>query len=228
MKTITVGVSGASGAIYAQRLLWHLERSDEVGRVQLVVSKAGRRVLAEELDVEASGDALASALVGRPSEKVDAIPAADIGATIASGSYPVDAMCVVPCSVSTIGVLASGAGTNLVHRAADVMLKEGRRLVLVPRETPLHAIHLENLLRLRNAGATIVPAMPSFYHRPSTIEELVDHFVFRLFDHMGLDHARATMWTGRAPKPPARDGGASDGSSNAEAESDGDERGRDR
>lgn len=126
------------------------------------------------------------------------MPSSDIGAKIASGSYPVDGMAIVPCSMSTIGALASGAVTNLVHRAADVMLKENRRVILVPRETPLHAIHLENMLRLRNAGAMIVPATPGFYHRPETIEQLVDHFVFRLFDHLGLSHSRATMWQGTA------------------------------
>jgi 4-hydroxy-3-polyprenylbenzoate decarboxylase len=198
VKTITVAITGASGAVYAQRLLWHLERSDEVGRVHLVVSSPGRRVLAEELDVAGSGEALVEALVGGPSEKLDVVPSSDIGAKIASGSYPVDGMAIVPCSMSTIGALASGAVTNLVHRAADVMLKENRRVILVPRETPLHAIHLENMLRLRNAGAMIVPATPGFYHRPETIEQLVDHFVFRLFDHLGLSHSRATMWQGTA------------------------------
>ena len=196
MKTITVAITGASGAIYAQRLVGQLERSAEVGRVHLVVSAPGRRVLAEELDLTGSGEALVEGLAGRPSEKIELLPASDIGASIASGSYRVDGMIVVPCSVSTIGALASGAVTNLVHRAADVTLKEGRPLVLVPRETPLHAIHLENLLRLRNAGAMIVPATPGFYHRPRTIEELVDHFVFRLMDHLGLDHDRSTVWTG--------------------------------
>jgi 4-hydroxy-3-polyprenylbenzoate decarboxylase len=196
VKTITVAITGASGAVYAQRLLVELEHSAEVGRVHLVVSSPGRRVLAEELDLSGSGDALVEGLVGRPSEKIELLPATDVGASIASGSYRVDAMIVVPCSVSTVGALASGAVTNLVHRAADVTLKEGRPLVLVPRETPLHAIHLENLLRLRNAGAMIVPATPGFYHRPRTIDELVAHFVFRLMDHLGLDHDRSTAWTG--------------------------------
>jgi 4-hydroxy-3-polyprenylbenzoate decarboxylase len=196
VKTITVAITGASGAVYAQRLLAELEHSAEVGRVHLVVSSPGRRVLAEELDLSGSGDALVEGLVGRPSEKIELLPATDVGASIASGSYRVDAMIVVPCSVSTVGALASGAVTNLVHRAADVTLKEGRPLVLVPRETPLHAIHLENLLRLRNAGAMIVPATPGFYHRPRTIDELVAHFVFRLMDHLGLDHDRSTAWTG--------------------------------
>ena len=196
MKTITVAITGASGAIYAQRLLAELERSAEVGRVHLVVSAPGRRVLAEELDLTGSGETLVEGLAGRPAEKIELLPATDVGASIASGSYRVDGMIVVPCSVSTVGALASGAVTNLIHRAADVTLKEGRPLVLVPRETPLHAIHLENLLRLRNAGAMIVPATPGFYHRPRTIEELVDHFVFRLMDHLGLDHDRSTAWTG--------------------------------
>ena len=181
MKRITVGITGASGAVYAQRLLWHLERSDEVGHVLLVASKAGRRVLSEELDLGA-GD-LVEALAGRASTKIEVLPLGDIGATIASGSYPVDGMAIVPCSMSTVGALASGAVTNLIHRAADVMLKEGRRLVLVPRETPLHEIHLENLLRLRRAGATIVPAMPSFYHRPDSIERLAPHKVASLLKY---------------------------------------------
>lgn len=196
MKRITVAITGASGAIYAQRLLHHLDRSAEVARVHLIASAPGRRVLLEELDVSGSGEELARALTGQNVSKVDVIPNSDIGATIASGSYPSDGMVVIPCSMSTIGALASGAVTNLVHRAADVTLKENRRLILVPRETPLHAIHLENMLRLRNAGAMIVPAMPGFYHRPESIEQLVDHFVFRIFDHLGLAHDRATMWRG--------------------------------
>ena len=200
MKTITVAVTGASGAIYARRLLIHLAASSVVRRVHLVVSAPGRRVLAEELDVTGSGDGLVAELIGRECTTVELLPATDIGATIASGSYPVDGMVVVPCSVSTIGALASGAVTNLIHRAADVMLKENRLLVLVPRETPLHAIHLENLLRLRQAGAMIVPAMPGFYHRPQSIEALVDHFVFRLMDHLGIDHDRSTMWAGGVRK----------------------------
>jgi len=196
VKRITVAITGASGAVYAQRLLYHLDRSAEVSHVHVIVSAPGRRVLLEELDVAASGDGLARELTGLDSSKLTFLPNSDIGASIASGSFPSDGMVIVPCSMSTIGALASGAVTNLVHRAADVTLKENRRLVLVPRETPLHSIHLENLLRLRNAGAMIVPAMPGFYHRPESIEQLVDHFVFRLFDHLGLSHDRSTMWRG--------------------------------
>jgi 4-hydroxy-3-polyprenylbenzoate decarboxylase len=200
VKRLTIAITGASGVVYGQRLVWHLDRTDEVERVHLVVSAPGRRVLADELDVSASGEALVEALVGRPSVKFELHPIGDIGATIASGSYPIDAMAIVPCSASTLAAIASGVGSNLIHRAADVMLKEHRPLIVVPRETPLNDIHLENMLRISRAGARIVPAMPSFYHRPRTIEEVVDHFVMRLFDHMGLGHARATMWTGRVER----------------------------
>ena len=103
---------------------------------------------------------------------------------------------IVPCSMGTLGAIASGAGTNLIHRAADVTLKESRKLVMVPRETPYNAIHLENMLRLSRAGAHIIPASPGFYHRPQTIEALVDHLVFRILDHLGVPHSQTTQWTG--------------------------------
>src|SRR5207237_8477816 len=136
----------------------------------------------------------------RPSAKTVCVHAGDSGAAIASGSYPVDAMPSIPCSASTLGVLASGAARNLLHRAADVCLKEGRKLVLVPRETPLSTIHLENMLRLRQAGAMIVPAMPAFYHRPADINGLVDHFVYRVMDHLGVAHSQETGWRGDVSK----------------------------
>ncbi len=196
VKTITVGISGASGAIYAQRLLVQLEESPEVRQVNLVISGPGRRVISDELDISASADTeqLVAEMIGRPSNKTIFFHHGDIGATIASGSYPVDAMVIIPCSASTLGVLASGSCRNLLHRAADVCLKEGRRLVLVPRETPLSAIHLENMLKLRQAGAMIVPAMPAFYHRPANIIEMVDHFIYRVMDHLGLAHSEETVW----------------------------------
>ncbi len=198
VKSIIVGISGASGAIYAQRLLVQLEASDEVRQINLVVSGPGRRVISDELDIPATGDAeqMVAELLGRPSVKTKVFHPGDIGATIASGSYPVDAMVIIPCSASTLGVLASGSCRNLLHRAADVCLKEGRKLVLVPRETPLSSIHLENMLRLRQAGAMIVPAMPAFYHRPADIITLVDHFVYRVMDHLGLAHSQETVWQG--------------------------------
>ena len=114
-----------------------------------------------------------------------------------SGSHPQEGMVVVPCSMGTLGAIASGAGTNLIHRAADVTLKESRKLILVPRETPYNAIHLENMLRLARAGAHIIPASPGFYHRPATIEALVDHLVFRILDHLGVPHSQTTRWQGK-------------------------------
>ncbi|HEY7912779.1 MAG TPA: UbiX family flavin prenyltransferase [Blastocatellia bacterium] len=198
MKSIIVGISGASGAIYAQRLLCYLEASPEVREINLVVSGPARRVIADELDISPTADAeqMVAELIGRRSVKTVIHHPGDIGATIASGSYPIDAMAIIPCSASTLGVLASGSSRNLLHRAADVCLKEGRRLVIVPRETPLSIIHLENMLKLRQAGAMIVPAMPAFYHRPADLIALADHFVYRVMDHLGLSHSQETVWRG--------------------------------
>jgi 4-hydroxy-3-polyprenylbenzoate decarboxylase len=203
VKTITVGISGASGAIYAQRLLIQLEDSPEVRQINLIISGPGRRVITDELDVSANAhtEQIVAEMIGRPSMKTVVYHPGDIGAAIASGSYPVDAMVIIPCSASTLGVLASGSCRNLLHRAADVCLKEGRKLVLVPRETPLSTIHLENLLRLRQAGAMIVPAMPAFYHRPANLIEMVDHFIYRVMDHLGLAHSQETAWQGDSSRP---------------------------
>lgn len=198
MKSITVGITGASGAIYAQRLLQHLNASADVRRVDLVLSKAGVRVVQEELGVNAVGTEarVVRDLVGAESDKFTVHPASNIGASIASGSYLSDAMIVVPCSMSSLACIATGIARDLVHRAADVMMKEQRPLVLVPRETPLHAIHLENMLKLARLGVRIVPAMPSFYHAPQTIDDLVEHFVHRLLDHLGVAHEQRTRWEG--------------------------------
>ncbi len=203
VKTISIGISGASGAIYAQRLLMQLEDSPEVRQINLVISGPGRRVISDELDVSATADTdqVVAEMIGRPSTKTIVFHPGDIGAAIASGSYPVDAMVIIPCSASTMGVLASGSCRNLLHRAADVCLKEGRKLVLIPRETPLSAIHLENMLKLRQAGAMIVPAMPAFYHRPANIIEMVDHFIYRVMDHLELGHSQETVWQGDISRP---------------------------
>ncbi|HKP11881.1 MAG TPA: UbiX family flavin prenyltransferase [Blastocatellia bacterium] len=202
MKSITVGISGASGVIYAQRLLMQLDASPEVRQINLVVSGPARRVMADELDIAATSDTdqMIASLINRPSAKTVFFHVGDIGAAIASGSYPVDAMAIIPCSASTLGVLATGTARNLLHRAADVCLKEDRKLVIVPRETPLSTIHLENMLRLRQAGAMIVPAMPAFYHRPADITALVDHFVYRVMDHLGVAHSQETVWRGDVSK----------------------------
>jgi 4-hydroxy-3-polyprenylbenzoate decarboxylase len=197
VKSITVGISGASGAIYAQRLLLQLETNSDVGQINLIVSGPARRVIADELDISVpDSEQMVAEMLGRQPRKVAVFHPGDIGASIASGSHSVDGMVIIPCSASTLGTIASGACRNLLHRAADVCLKEGRRLVLVPRETPLSTIHLENMLRLKQAGAVIVPAMPAFYHKPADIIALVDHFVYRVMDHLGLSHSLETVWHG--------------------------------
>jgi 4-hydroxy-3-polyprenylbenzoate decarboxylase len=202
MKTITVGVTGASGSIYAQRLLTRLNESPDVARVDLVISHAGVRVVSEELGVNVAGTErrVVRDLIGTDSDKVMVHPATDIGASIASGSYMMDAMVIVPCSMGTLACIANGVMRDLVHRAADVSLKEGRPLILVPRETPLNAIHLENMLKLARLGVRIVPAMPSFYYQPQTISDLVEHFTNRLLDHLGVAHEQKTRWQGTKKK----------------------------
>lgn len=175
-----------------------LEASAEVRQINLVVSGPARRVISDELNISATTDAehMVAEMIGQQPTKTVVFHPGDIGAAIASGSYPVDAMGIIPCSASTIGVLASGSCRNLLHRAADVCLKEGRKLVIVPRESPLSTIHLENMLRLKQAGAMIVPAMPAFYHRPRDINSLVDHFIYRVMDHLGVSHSQETVWYG--------------------------------
>jgi 4-hydroxy-3-polyprenylbenzoate decarboxylase len=198
MKSIILGITGASGSIYAQRLLAHLNASPDVGRVDLVISQAGVRVVGEELGANVAGsDArVVEELIGSHSDKIIVHPATDIGATISSGSHPVDAMVIIPCSMSTLAAIATGFTRDLVHRAADVTLKEGRPLLLIPRETPFNAIHLENMLKLARLGVKILPAMPGFYFHPSTIDDLVEHFTHRVLDHLGVQHDQQTRWEG--------------------------------
>jgi len=198
MKSITIGITGASGSIYAQRLLLLLNESSDVGRIDLVISQAGIRVVAEELGIKVAGtdSRVVRDLIGQESEKVLLHPASDIGATIASGSYLSDAMVIIPCSMGSLGAIASGITRDLIHRAADVMLKENRLLILAPRETPLNVIHLENMLKLARLGVRIIPLMPSFYHHPKTIDDLIDHFIHRLLDHLGVSHEQQTRWKG--------------------------------
>jgi flavin prenyltransferase len=195
----TVAITGASGAIYAQRTLAHMAASGVVERINLIVSDAARTVARVELGVDIGFDSAGiNGWLGLPrdSRMVRLHRLDNIAAKPSSGSHPQEGMVIVPCSMGTLGAIASGAGTNLIHRAADVTLKEGRKLVLVPRETPYNAIHLENMLRLSRAGAHIIPASPGFYHRPQSIEALVDHFVFRVLDHLGIPHSPTTQWRG--------------------------------
>src|SRR6267142_4494455 len=196
----TVAITGASGSIYAQRTLMHMAASGVVERVNLIMSEAAKTVARIELGVDL-GRAERSNInqwLGLPldSRLIHLHRLDNVAARPSSGSHPQEGMVIVPCSMGTLGAIASGAGTNLIHRAADVTLKESRRLVLVPRETPYNVIHLENMLRLSRAGAHIIPASPGFYHRPQTIEALVDHLVLRILDHLGLPPSQTTQWRG--------------------------------
>src|SRR5436305_8071599 len=197
---LTVGITGASGALYAQRTLVHLAASGVVERINLIMSESALLVAQVELgaNLRAGDERKINEWVGLPAEsKLIRLHRLDnMAARPSSGSHPQVGMVVVPCSMGTLGAIASGAGTNLIHRAADVTLKEGRRLVLVVRETPYNSIHLENMLRLSHAGARVMPASPGFYHRPQTIEQLVDHLVFRLLDQFGLPHPAGMRWKG--------------------------------
>ena len=193
---ITVAITGASGAIYPQRLLNHLAAEPGVSRIQLVVSAAGLRVVHEELGGAVTTRNLVEKLVADGREKIEVLNNNDIGASIASGSFPVDAMVVIPCSVGTLGSIAHGISRDLIQRSADVMLKERRKLLLVIRDTPFSLIHLENMRLLTLAGGTIFPAIPSFYHRPGSIEDAVDQFLFRVMTHLGLQPHGAYQWRG--------------------------------
>ncbi|MCA1607487.1 MAG: UbiX family flavin prenyltransferase [Acidobacteria bacterium] len=201
----TVAITGASGSIYAQRTLIHLAASGVVERINLIMSDAATTVARVELGIDLSTpqQRTINDWLGLPanSRLIHWHRLDNVAARPSSGSHPQEGMVVVPCSMGTLGAIASGAGTNLIHRAADVTLKENRRLVLVPRETPYNAIHLENMLRLSRAGAHIVPASPGFYHRPQTIEALVDHLVFRILDHLSVPHSQSTQWKGLTQQP---------------------------
>jgi len=196
-QIVTVGVTGASGAILAQKTLALLEEDARVERVHLVVTEAGQRLFAEELGITA-GDLkqLPSRILGHPVAKIDVLPNKDVGASIASGSYAVDAMVVIPCSMGTLGAIANGISDDLVSRAADVMLKEGRKLVLCIRDTPFNRVHLENMLRAQQAGAVIMPAVPAFYHQPKTIDDLVTQYVCRVLAQIGLSQEKMYRWAG--------------------------------
>lgn len=189
---IVMAITGASGAPYAVRLLEQLLAADR--RVWLIVTSHGLRLLRTELDID-SVDALRQR-VGAQSWKrlVTVYDDADRGAAPASGSALNAGMVICPCSMGTLSAISVGASRSLVERAADVALKERRRLVVVPRETPLSAIHLQNMLRLTRAGAVVLPAAPGFYSRPATISDLVDFIVARVLDQLGVAHELVRRW----------------------------------
>lgn len=196
-QIVTVGVTGASGAILAQKALGLLEEDPRVARVHLVVTETGQRLFAEELGISA-GDTkqLPGRILGHPATKIEVLPNKDVGASIASGSCAVDSMLVIPCSMGTLGAIANGISDDLVARAADVMLKEGRKLVLCVRDTPFNRVHLENMLRAQEAGAIIMPAVPAFYHLPKTIDDLVTQYVCHVLAQIGLPQEKMYRWMG--------------------------------
>ena len=182
---LIVGITGATGVIYGVRLL---ERLREAGaETHLVISRwGGRTLLHETTYTREQVEALATA----------SYASNDLGASISSGSFPTDGMIVAPCSVKTLAAIAHGYGDSLIHRAADVVLKERRTLVLSLREAPLSAIHLENMLALARMGAVILPPMPAFYHNPTSLDEVVDHTVARMLDQFGLEVPGTPRWSG--------------------------------
>jgi 4-hydroxy-3-polyprenylbenzoate decarboxylase len=200
-QTITVGVTGASGAIFAQKTLSLLEEDSRVGRVHLVVTETGQRLFSEELGIT-SGDLkkLPARIIGRASRKIETVSNKDVGATMASGSYDVDAMIVIPCTMGALSAIANGASDDLVGRSADVMLKEGRKLILCVRDTPFNRIHLENMLRAQQAGAVIMPVVPAFYDLPQTIDDLVTQFACRVLAQAGFPQEKMHRWTGSTPR----------------------------
>jgi flavin prenyltransferase len=189
---VVLAITGASGAPYGVRLLEVLARHEVP--VWLIASAHGLRLLREECGIE-SLDALRE-VAGAGDSTIRVFPDGDRGALPASGSQRTAGMVICPCSMGTVAAVAAGTSRSLVERAADVTLKERRRLILVPRETPLSLVHLRNLVTVAEAGATIIPAAPGFYHRPTRVEQLVDFIVQRVVDQLGLEIDFAPRWTG--------------------------------
>ena len=192
---LTLAVTGASGAVLAQEMVRVLEADSRVERVFFVASEHSLRVMAEELDVSGRNELLPK-LLGRTSEKICQLSNEDIAAPIASGSYQNDGMIVLPCSMGTLAGIANGTAGNLIERAADVCLKERRRLILCVRETPFNRIHLRNMLLAEEAGATIFPVIPAFYTKPMDTAQLTRQFVARVLANIGLPQADMFRWKG--------------------------------
>jgi flavin prenyltransferase len=189
LKRFVVAITGATGVVYAVRLLQVLQARPDV-ETHLLVSPAGWMNVEQELDMKrADVEALASVVHN----------VRDVGASIASGSFRTDGMVVVPCSMRSLAAIAHGFADNLVTRAADVTLKERRRLVLVVRETPFNLAHLRNMVSVTEMGAVVFPPLPAFYHRPASIEEMVDHTVGRIVELLGLEQDLSPSWQGMKP-----------------------------
>jgi len=190
---LTVATTGASGAAFLKQLLLALENDQRVKTVNFIPSDSALRVMAEELGISGRSN-LVQQILGSPSQKVHMQSNDDIGANVASGSYPTDAMIVIPCSMGTLAKIANGLATQLIERAADVCLKEGRPLVLCVRETPLNKIHIRNMGLAADAGATIFPVIPAFYFGPHSVDDLVREYTNRVLAHIGLPQPDAYRW----------------------------------
>ena len=193
-KNLTIAATGASGALFLRQLLLAVAREKRVETVNFIASDSALRVMAEELDIKGRSNVLSQILAGSPSPKFHLQSNADIGANVASGSYPAQAMIVIPCSVGTLARIANGVAAQLIERAADVTLKEKRPLVLCVRETPLSKIHIRNMYRAADAGATIFPLIPAFYYLPASLDEMAREFAYRVLAHLGLPQAGAFRW----------------------------------
>ena len=194
-----IGISGASGTIYGRRLIQVLSLSFPNQQLEVVISEAAFRVMREEERIKISErNPSPKQLIDCEASNIRFHTNSDIGASIASGSYKSAGMVIAPCSMATLSAVAHGYSHNLMHRAADVCMKEGRKLIIVPRETPLSQIHLENMLSLSRLGVSITAAMPGFYHQPVGILDIVDMLVMKILDQMGFDLELVTRWTSQS------------------------------
>jgi 4-hydroxy-3-polyprenylbenzoate decarboxylase len=195
-EILTIAPTGASGSIFLKHFLLAVERDTRVKTVNFIASDSALRVMAEELGLRGRSNLVGQILGRKAARKIQQQANADIGANIASGSYPADAMVVIPCSVGTLARIANGIASQLIERAADVCLKEKRRLVLCVRETPLNKIHIRNMYRAADAGATVFPLIPAFYFRPTGLDAMAREFAYRVLGHIGLPQPDAYRWKG--------------------------------
>jgi flavin prenyltransferase len=198
-QNLTIATTGASGAIFFRHLLLAVVRDQRVETVNFIASDSALRVMAEELGLKGRSNLIGQILGsagGRSARKIKVQSNADIGANVASGSYPAEAMIVIPCSVGTLARIANGVASHLIERAADVCLKEKRPLVLCVRETPLNKIHIRNMYRAADAGATVFPLIPAFYYRPANLDAMAREFACRVLAHVGLPQPDAFRWKG--------------------------------
>jgi 4-hydroxy-3-polyprenylbenzoate decarboxylase len=192
-QNLIIATTGASGSLFLKHFLLSVDRDQRIKTVNFIASDSALRVMAEELTLRGRSN-LVRQILGKSSRKIQQQSNTDIGANVASGSYPADAMVVIPCSVGTLARIANGDASHLIERAADVTLKEKRPLVLCVRETPLNKIHIRNMYRAADAGATVFPLIPAFYNRPPSFDVAAREFAFRVLAHIGLPQPNAYRW----------------------------------